>query len=155
MAALIQLNRLTAALDWELSAAELADAEDALEYASELVRAHGQSSWDESNAPQMAKSIVLAACKRYMRTYEGLTQSRAGDEQVQFTDMGEQSFSPYLTDTEKQTLKALVGRSGIVSAQGYAWGETSRPSPANRNYPRASDYVPIEGGGHFPMGHPW
>ena len=43
-----------------------------------------------------------------MRTYEGLTQSRAGDETLAYTDLGERMLSVYLTDTEKAELRALL-----------------------------------------------
>lgn len=137
MAPLVPVSRLTDALDWDLSPAELADATDALEMASDLVRGHGLSTWTEVNCPPLAAGVALAAAKRYMRTYEGLTQSRAGDETLAYTDLGERMLSVYLTDTEKATLSALVGRSAIVSVEVTAWRSKDIDTVG---------YVPVEGG---------
>jgi len=151
VAPLIPLRRLTDALDWELTGAEEADASDALEHLSELVRQYGKASWTEETCPQIAKSVTLAAAKRYMRTYEGLTQSRAGDETTAYTDLGERMLAPYLTEDEKRTVRALTGHSSIHSVQGIAWGHTPQP-PAGRS---RVTWTPVDYDGRpFPTGWP-
>jgi len=123
MTALVDTERLTARLDWELSPAELADAADTLEYLSDLARQHGRA-WEDA-APAIVKSTILAAAVRYMRNSDGLTQSRAGDETMAWDGIGDKAGAPYFTDAEVATIRSAAGVGGITAVPTYAWGSSA------------------------------
>jgi hypothetical protein len=150
MANFAELPDLTARLDWTLDADETRIATAALEDASDLARTYGRNWFDAASAPRMVRTLVLAACVRYMRNPDGYTQSRAGDETLAWNEVGDKAGSIYFTDAEIKVLAALAGRSGIISVPVSAWNSRIRDT---------TGYVPVSGGGDpFPMyasDEPW
>lgn len=118
------VDELAKRLDFDLSETERAMAEGALEDASNLVRAHGKTWADAASAPYIAKTIALAAAKRYMGNPDGYTQSRAGDETLGWDGIGEQAGSVYLTAAEIKLLTRIVRPNGIYSVTIVAHGPT-------------------------------
>lgn len=150
MELLADIEDLLSRLDWELDDEEVSVAEGALEDASSLVRAHGNPLWgleDGVPTPALARTIALSSARRFMVNTYGLTASRAGDETMQWGDVGDKAGAPYLTRREEQLLARLArgNRSGLVSVPTFAW--QSRPAPR----PFAG-HVPAEGPTRaFPM----
>lgn len=135
------VEELVARLDWDLDAKELANAEAALEDASDLARGIGKASWvDAASAPRLVRTTVLQACKRYMQNPGGYTTSRAGDETLGWSDLGEKAGSVYFTEQEERLLKGLAGQaSGLYIANTFAW--SARPDKPH------TTYVPAGNGG--------
>lgn len=131
-------------LDWTLSADEVRQANAALEDASNLARAHGRE-WDSTNFPALVRTVVLAACQRFMRNPDGYVQSRAGDEHVMWSDTHKQGGSPTFTSDEVSLLARLAGNvAAFGSAPVSAWGTRRR---RHREF-----YVPVIGPGKpFPV----
>ncbi len=131
------IGDLTARLDWTLDEDEMRAAEGALEDASNYARMYGKAWEDGMSAPFMVKTIVLTVCVRYMKNLGGYTQSRAGDETLGFTDLGENAGAIYFTEQEQKLLAALAGKhGGIVSVPIFAWGTKLSPT---------TGYVPVSG----------
>jgi len=65
----------SAALDWALDEDERRLAASALEDASDLAREYGRD-WTPETVPRLVRTLVLAACVRYLRNPDGYTQSR-------------------------------------------------------------------------------
>ncbi|WP_159795657.1 hypothetical protein [Puerhibacterium puerhi] len=138
MEPLASLEELQNRLDWVLDEQEKVLAESALEDASALVRAQGLN-WTPQNIPPVAKTIVLAAARRYVVNNQGLVTSRAGDETLQWADIGDKAGSVYLTEDEKKTLSTITRGVGFGSIPMTAW--KTRPGAADdRPY-----YVPVSG----------
>lgn len=139
------LEELENRLDWTLDTGEQRVAESALEDASDLARAHGRD-WDNaSTAPRLVRTLVLKACARYMKNYQGYTQSRAGDEAVAWSDKaGEDMGTVYFSRDEIKLLEGLAGRrTSLISVEVTAWNPKSGIDNGTR---------PVEGGGkNFPM----
>lgn len=123
-----ELEELLARLDWDLSTQELSMAEGALEDASNLVRAEGRN-WTRENAPALAKTITLAAARRYMVNPDGYTQSRAGDETLAWAEQGDNAGTVYLTKGEIKLIHRIVRPSGLHSVPLVAWGPIAAPTP--------------------------
>ena len=139
------LEELQARLDWELDEGEERVAESSLEDASELARTHGREWEDPLTAPRIVRTLVLKACARYMKNYQGFTQSRAGDETVMWSDAaGENLGQVYFTKEEIKLLQEYAGRrTALISAPLLAYGNTGS---------RDNGYRPTGGGGKdFPM----
>lgn len=146
MASLATLPELENRLDWTLDAQEKVVAQAALDDASVLVQTVGLA-WTESNAPPIVKSIVLSMARRLMVNVQGLTISRAGDEQLSWSDVGDKAGAVYLTADERRLITGIArGAQGLVSVGTYAWGTTRSPSRIG------TAYVPVEGNGKpFPF----
>lgn len=117
------LEELQNRLDWTLDEGEERVAESALEDASELARAHGRDWVDATTAPRLVRTLVLKACARYMKNYQGYTQSRAGDETVAWSDSaGENLGQVYFSKDEIKLLEGLAGRrTSLISVPITAW----------------------------------
>lgn len=132
-------------LDWTLDADEERDATSALEDASDFARGYGRDWIDAHDAPRLVRTLVLKACKRYMKNPEGFTQSRAGDETLMWNDdQSENAGTVYFTEDEQKLIAGLAGiRPVIVSVPMTAW----RTEPAD-----VGGYVPVDYSGKpFPM----
>lgn len=118
---------LESRLDWDLSARERSMATKALEDLSDDARFYGSPKWSSLNAPRGVKSIILRAAKRYMGNPDGYSQSRAGDETIQWADLGEDAGTAYFTSREQEMLKVLAGNAGqLMTAPLVAHGPTLR-----------------------------
>lgn len=123
---LATLDELEARLDWELDDDEKRAAPGYLEEASDLARAYGRP-WPKRDAtPRLVRNVVLAAVRRFMRNPEGYTQSRAGDETLGWTDLGEDAGSIYFTKSEIKLISGFATKAGLSTAGITAWGPTKR-----------------------------
>ena len=142
------LEELQNRLDWTLDEGEERVAEAALEDASDLARAYGRTWWDETlsenTAPRLVRTLVLKACARYMKNYQGYTQSRAGDETVMWADAaGENLGQVYFTRDEIKMVEGLAGkRTALISVPVIAWrskpldnGTVPDGTAAGKNFP--------------------
>lgn len=130
MEALVTLIELQDRLEWDLDPGEQKVASGALEDLSDDARLYGSRLWETpALAPRQVKNLVLRAAARYMRNFEGLTQSRAGDETVAMPDRGEDAGSPVFTKKEIQTLRAIAGNiyTGFYSVGTVGYGSPDRP----------------------------
>lgn len=124
---LATLPELQSRLDWELDSGEQNVALGALADLSDDARFYGSSRWDGSNVPRQVKSLVLRAAARYLRNPDGFTQSRAGDETIQWSDAGENAGTAHFNKAEQKILGSIVGRGqGLVSVNTVAYGPTTR-----------------------------
>lgn len=137
MEPLATLTDLEHRVDWALDEDEKRLAESALEDASDLARSYGRE-WTADKVPRLVRTLVLAACVRYLRNPDGYTQSRAGDETLAWDGQGENAGSVHFTDAEIALLRGLGGmRPTVYSAPITAWGPTHKQVPG---------LVPVEGG---------
>lgn len=139
------LEELEARLDWTLDDGEERIAESALEDASELARAYGRDWTDPLTAPRLVKTLVLKACARYMKNYQGYTLSAAGDERVSWSDKaGEDMGTVYFTKDEIKMIEGLAGRrTALISVPITAWNAKAGIDDGTR---------PVQGGGkNFPL----
>lgn len=136
------VDELQARLDWVLDEHEQGVAAGALADLSEDARYYGLDLWDSFSAPRQAKSLVLRAAARYMRNPDGYTQSRAGDETLAWTDLGENAGAAYFNSREQKMLADLAGRStsGLHVVPLVAWGNDGNPDRPG--------YVEVEAGSY-------
>lgn len=138
------LEELGDRLDWTLDDGEERVAESALEDASDMARNYGREWVDAASAPRLIRTLVLKSCSRYMKNYSGYTQSRAGDENVQWSDAaGEDMGTVYFTKDEIKMIESLAGRrTALISAPLTAW---------NANPNLDTGMVPTGQGKDFPL----
>ena len=139
------VDEVTARVDRELTDLEIRTIEGHIEDASNLVRFHGLAWPTRADAPALARTITRNAVKRLLNNSEGVVISRAADETVGFSDVGDKAGTVYLTDEEKLMLRTLAGRDEDISTAPISpWG-TKDPNPG-------VGYVPVATGGKpFPM----
>lgn len=146
------LEELRARLDYTLSVEEEQAATAALEDASNLAQFYGRP-WPEDAAPPLVKTIVLNAVQRYMRLIEAAITSRAGDEQLTWTDLREKTGTVFLDDEQQRMLKQIAGNSGSLwSVPIAAFGSSLEP------YHGGDTYVETDRGGDplpFWREYPW
>lgn len=152
------LDELQNRLDWTMDEGEERVAESALEDASDLARAYGRVWWDETlsmnTAPRLIRTLVLKACARYMKNYQGYTQSKAGDESVMWSDAaGADMGTVHFTKDEIKMIESLAGRrTAVISAPIVAWkispvtdqGYVPDGTPAGKDFPmfQAGELLP-------------
>lgn len=117
------IEELTARLDWTLDADETRIAVAALEDLSDQARYYGLAWPVPATAPRMVRSIVLNAAVRYMRNPDGYTLSRAGDETLQWTDLGPDAGAAHFNDKEIKALRKMAGATGLGTVPMTAWGQ--------------------------------
>jgi len=138
--AIATVEELQARLDWVLDSGEQGVAAGALDDLSDDARYYGSASWSSTTAPRQVKSLVLRAAARYMRNPDGYVTSRAGDETLAWSDLGEDAGTAHFTSTEQKMLAKLAGRSkSIVSVNTVAYGPTRSSGPRYIN-----PYVPLD-----------
>jgi len=139
------VDEVTSRVDRELTAKEISTIEGHIEDASALVRFHGLAWPIRDEAPALARTITRNSVKRLLHNSEGLVLSRAADETVGFSDVGDKAGTVYLTDEEKLMLRSIAGRDEDISTAPISpWG-TKDPNPD-------VGYVPVASGGKpFPM----
>lgn len=132
MTALATTEELALRLPFVMDTDEEREATGALDDLSDDARIYGRGTWGDTVAcPDEVKNLVLRAAARHMKNYDGFTSSRAGDENVYWTDRGHEAGSAYFTEREIKKLKALAGsRAGFHSVAASAWG-----TPDRRTYP--------------------
>ncbi|MFC9704957.1 hypothetical protein ACFTWD_30160 [Streptomyces sp. NPDC056943] len=82
-------------------------------------------------------ALALKATARYVRNPNGYTQSRAGDENLAWSDAhGRDAGSVYFTREEIRLLEELAGRKrGITSVVVSAWGTKPQRDDATGHAP--------------------
>lgn len=124
---LVSLEELQDRLHFDMDEGEQREATGALEYLSDEAREVGLASWSTpEKAPQTVRSIVLKAAIRFMKQYEALVQSRAGDETAIWSDLGQDMGTAFLNDREIKSLRRIAGQGGIISAPVFAWDDTEK-----------------------------
>ena len=93
-------------IDFELSDKEIRMVDARLEDASEMAKHLSGLPWTDRNCPRVVRTIVLNAVTRYIQNPDAMIQSRAGDETLIWSDLGEQG-SFYFTEQEREALVAL------------------------------------------------
>ncbi len=138
------LDEVRQRLDWTLDLDEERIAVAALADASEEARVHGRD-WPTARAPRLVRTLVLKAVVRYLRNPDGYVTSRAGDETLTWSDLGERAGTVQFTRDEIALLRRLAGRdAGLTTAPVVAW--SMRPTL------RVPGYVPVQGSSErFPM----
>lgn len=115
-------------LDFDLDEKTTGIAQAALDDLSEDARFYGRPWPDPAVAPPMVKRLVLGAAQRFMSNYEGFITSRAGDETVTWTDLGEEAGSPRFIQREVNQLRSLGGRdAGFASASIFTYSKKNAP----------------------------
>lgn len=119
---LATIQDLEGRLDFDLDDSSLITmAENALQDATVLVRAHGSESWTADTAPPIAVMLTLKAAARYMNNPAGMELSRGADETASWRDSG--SDGVHLKDDEIELLHKHAHRSkGFQSVGTTAWG---------------------------------
>ncbi|WP_194117753.1 hypothetical protein [Streptomyces hoynatensis] len=139
---LATIPELEARLGYTLTGAELAQAQAALADASALVRYYGAAWADPATAPDLARTITLAAAERRVRNPEGYRAELDGNYQYQLPASAPTGVA--LSDAEIEQLRDLAGRAGLVSV------EVQRPVRVDDTW-----YAPVAGGGDpIPWGAP-
>jgi len=152
---LVDIADLTARLPFVLDADETREAEGALADLSFDAQAIGSANWTTiENTPQSVKNLILRAAARHMKNYEGYTQSRAGDETVQWAEQDTPGTATFTRD-EKQMLKQMGGKMPFIGGVNVvAYG--TKPVSKTGYVPVA--YAPNTTGSEFPYwydGSPW
>ena len=82
-----------------LDADERREAEGALADLSWDAQSIGSAKWTTPvNTPQSVKNLIVRAAARHMKNYEGYTQSRAGDETVQWAEQDTPGTATFTRD---------------------------------------------------------
>lgn len=107
---LVTTAQLAERLPFDMSDEELREAEGALTDLSDQARIYGSPSWETpETTPITVLNLITRAAARHMKNYDGLLQSRAGDETLVWSDHGEDAGSASFTAGEKQLLRAAAG----------------------------------------------
>lgn len=122
MIPLVSLSELQARLEWDLSPEEERVAAGALSDLSEDACRYTRQVWTTDTVPGIVKSLILRAAQRYLRNFDGLIQSRAGDETMIWAEVDREADTAEFTKGEIRRLEAMVYSPGLISAGTYAWG---------------------------------
>lgn len=147
---LVDIIDLEARLPFIMDADEKREAEGALADLSWDAQSIGSAKWTTPlNTPQSVKNLIVRAAARHMKNYEGYTQSRAGDETVQWAEQDTPGTATFTRD-EKQMLKQMGGKMPFIGGVSVvAWN--SRPTTTTQ-------YAPTTSGSPIPYwydGSPW
>jgi len=105
---------------------------------------YGSSAWTEDTLPAVVRTQILRAAVRYLRNPDGFTESRAGDETVEWaidSEAGAAHFTPQQIEIIENAASDEIPDFGSMG--GYAWN----------NKPACPQviFVPVEGGSPFPL----
>lgn len=129
---LVQISDLVGGSADTLDEDEQREAQLTLDVLSDYARSYGSNGWSTpDNTPRSVKNLILVAARRYMKNWQAFTISRAGDEQVAFTDLGAEMGTPTFTKAEQSTLAKTAGalRGTLRSVPVVAWHSTYDPRP--------------------------
>lgn len=134
MEPLTTVTAVAKGLDFDLDG-ELTDiANTAIEDLSDDARFFGLDTWlTPATTPPQVCRLVRRAVIRHMKNYEGYTVSRAGDETLGWSDIGDKAGSPYFTEEEKRMLASYdqINRPNTLISVGVsAWNSVIRPVSA-------------------------
>ena len=125
--AFADVTDLQSRLEWTLTSKEVSVAEEALEDLSLDAIEYGRSTWTDVKHPPAVRSIILRAAVRYMRNYEGLGESRAGDETMGWQEMSTEPGTPEFTKGEIRRIKRLAQNPSAGAVDVYTWGTRGAP----------------------------
>lgn len=148
MVALAVVQDVEDRLDFDLTAQEKQAAGSFLEDASVRACAIANRSWTPTDCPAVVRMVVLSAVRRLMINPDGLSRSRAGDEDVAWDGPdGGRAMSVYFTPEEEALIRAAVQRSKFAPTQTFVFSEDSGP----RRQQGGVGLVPTGSGESFPM----
>lgn len=140
-------------LDFTLSSLEATAVDNALKDLSDEARFIGGRDWaNVDTLPNPLRNTVIKAVARWARNMNGYVLSRAGDETLQWSNIGDAAGAPEFTRKEVKLIKAVGdGRGGqdfFGSVETYAY---IPPGTFPADY-----YVTVNGGGlkPFPFNQP-
>lgn len=110
-------------IDFELDDKQVRMVDARLEDASEMAKHLSGLRWSDTNAPRVVRTIVLNAVVRWINNPDATVTSRAGDETLVWSDLGEQG-SFYFTKQETEALGAFQARPKFGSMQVVAYRDT-------------------------------
>lgn len=152
MTAFVGLTDVQGRLDFTLGAQEATAVTNELESLSDEARFIAGREWaDPATVPNQVRNTVVKAVARWARNMNGYVMSRAGDETLQWPNVGDAAGAAEFTDKEIKLIKAVgdgrMGQDFFGSVETYAYIA-----------PRSCDdgYVPVDCGGEkpFPFNQP-
>ncbi|WP_326554670.1 hypothetical protein [Micromonospora sp. NBC_01813] len=131
-----QVGDVQRRLDFTLSEQEATAVSAALEDLSNEARFIADREWsDVDNLPNPVRNTVVKAATRWARNMNGYVLSRAGDETLQWANVGEEAGAPEFTAKEIKLIRAVGdGRQGAPffgSIEVYAY---VRPGTFDHGY---------------------
>ena len=139
-------------LDFTLAELEATAVDRVLEDLSDEARWIAGREWtDVSSVPNQVRNTVIKATARWARNMNGYVLSRAGDETLQWPDVGDAAGAAEFTAKEVKLIKAVGdGRTGDTffgTVETYAYIAPGK---------YRDEYVPVAGGGtkDFPFNQP-
>lgn len=152
MESFAQVGDVQRRLDFTLGEQEAVAVESELENMSDEARYIAGREWaDPTLVPNQARNTVVKAVARWARNMNGYVMSRAGDETLQWANVGREAGAPEFLDKEVKLLKAIgdgrIGHDFFGSVETYAY---IPPGVCDNGY------VPVDGGGFkpFPFNQP-
>lgn len=144
------VDELQERLDWTLTDGERKVAQGALEDLSEWAMFYGKA-WPVETVPSMVVRLVLAAAGRFMRNFEGLDTSRAGDETVIFQKQVGTTATAEFSEKEIRAIRQIAhpNLATFHSLQMTAYGNSQA---------EGDGLVPVVNGEPFPYysnSEPW
>lgn len=135
-------------LDFTLSEQESLAVGFALGDMSDEARFIANRDWaDPDNVPNAVRNTVVKAVVRWARNMNGYVLSRAGDETLQWSDVGPEASAPEFTAKEAKLIRAVgdarVAPDFFGSVETYAY-----IPPGVR---RDDGYIAVDGGGLKPF----
>lgn len=100
----------------DIASDDLPNALSLLRYASNLVRAYGNRTWDEEPTPEQLTDVVVGMVERAVTNKEGATQETAGPFTVSWGAAAAQRV--YLTVGDKRIIRSVGGGGAFTVAQG-------------------------------------
>lgn len=122
------VQELQARLEWTLSTTEVGVAEGALDDLTIQAKEYGRATWTDGQHPPAIKSMILSAAARFMRNYEGFSESRAGDETLGWKQGSVEPGTAEFTKGEIKRIKRIASAPAFGAITTYTWGTT----PATR-----------------------
>lgn len=148
MESFAQVGDVQRRLDFTLSEQEAVAVQGALEDMSDEARFIADREWvDPDLVPNPVRNAVVKAVLRWARNMNGYVVSRAGDETLQWSDVGEAAGAPEFTAKELKLIRAIGdGRTGqdfFGSVETYAYIKPGSDADLG--------YVNVIGGGTKPF----
>lgn len=141
---LVDIDDMTARMEWTMDDDETRLAVGTLEDLSEDARHYGSKAWTTpENTPRQIQSLIRRTTIRHLRNPDGFTVSRAGDETVGWSDKGDSNGRVEFSDKDIKTIRQIGGARAFLTVPIYAW---------NSGTPVIQGLVPDAAGGDpFPM----
>lgn len=109
-------------IDFDLDERQTRMVSARLDDASDLATQLAGISWTDANVPRVVRAIVLNSVVRWINNPDAITTSRAGDETLAWSDLGEKG-SFYFSEQELEALKGFTRtRAPFGSISVTTWG---------------------------------